>query len=104
MVFFMLHRGWFHFGHPLIEVYWGEPLSLVVSPEGDVQKFSTIEQARYWLRKKRPVADDARHTALHKIDAAMTCIGSVGSARRGFLSAAQSAGFARENLMTNRAA
>lgn len=89
---------------PLIEVNWGEPVSLVVSPDGDIQKFSTIEQARYWLRKKWPVADDARHSALRKIDAAMACIGSVGSARRAFLSAANSAGFASENLMTNRAA
>jgi len=49
----------------MIEIYWGEPLSLVISPEGDVQKFSTIEQAQYWLRRKWPVADAARHAFLN---------------------------------------
>ncbi len=77
----------------MIEIYWGEPLSLIVSPQGDVQKFSTIEQAQYWLRKKWPVADDARHHALLRLEAAMDCMGSVGEARHAFLSAARTAGF-----------
>lgn len=79
----------------MIEIYWGSPLSFV-SPAGEVQKFGTIEQAAYWLRKKWPVADDARDRALTRIDAAMHCLGSVGSARRAFISAASSAGFVRE--------
>jgi len=77
----------------LIEIYWGEPMSLVISPEGDVQKFSTIEQAQYWLRKKWPVADVARQHALGRLDAAMECLGSVSEARHAFLNAARSAGF-----------
>ncbi len=83
----------------MIEIYWGKPLSFVVSPEGDIQKFSTIEQASYWLRKKWPVADEARHRALGQIEDAMQCIGTVGAARRAFISAARSAGFVRETLV-----
>jgi hypothetical protein len=83
----------------LIEIFWGEPLAFVVSADGDVQRFTTIEQARYWLRKRWPVQDKAHQSALHKINAAMDCIGSVGSARRAFISAARTAGFVPENLM-----
>ena len=68
-------------------------MSLVISPEGDVQRFSTIEQAQYWLRKKWPVADEARHNALGRLEAAMDCLGSVGEARTAFLRAARTAGF-----------
>lgn len=77
----------------MIEIYWGEPMSLVISPEGDVQKFSTIEQAQYWLRKKWPVSDAARQHALGSLEAAMDCLGSVREARYAFLRAAHSAGF-----------
>jgi len=77
----------------LIEIYWGEPMSLVISPEGDVQKFSTIEQAQYWLCKKWPVADAARQHALGRLEAAMDCLVSVSEARQAFLNAARSAGF-----------
>jgi len=85
----------------VIEINWGEPLTFDVSPAGDVQRFSTIEQVRYWLRRRWPVADDARDTALSKIEAAMDCLGSVGSARRAFIAAAHSAGFVAENLMVH---
>lgn len=84
----------------MIEIYWGNPLSFVTSPDGAVQKFSTIEQAQYWLRSKWPVADDARHRALNEIDRAMQCLSSVGKARRAFISAARSAGFVPESLMS----
>nr|WP_246831587.1 DUF982 domain-containing protein [Thioclava sp. L04-15] len=77
----------------LIEIYWGKPISLVVSPEGDVKNFSTIEQVHYWLRKKWPVADTARNHAIGRIEAAMDCLGSVGDARHAFLGAAGTAGF-----------
>jgi hypothetical protein len=77
----------------MIEIHWGEPLSFVISPQGEVQKFSTIEQARYWLRRKWPVADRARGQALSQVEAAMNCLASVGDARRSFVSAARSAGF-----------
>ena len=90
----------FHERNDLIEIHWGEPLSFVMSPEGDVQKFSTIEQARYWLSRKWPVSDDARDRALQYLDAAMHAIVSVGTARRAFIAAARSAGFVPEDLIT----
>ncbi|WP_435256542.1 DUF982 domain-containing protein [Thioclava sp. FR2] len=82
---------------------WGAPLSFVVSPEGEIQKFSTFEQARYWLRRKWPVKDDAQVSALARIEQAMECVGSVGTARRAFISAARSAGFVPEHLITSGA-
>ncbi len=89
--------------YPLIELHWGSPLTLVVTPDGDTQTFSTIEQAAYWLRRKWPVADDARDRALNRIDAAQHCMVSPGTARRAFLHAARSAGFVPEDLMTQPA-
>ena len=86
----------------MIELNWGEPLSFVVSADGDVQKFTTLEQAAYWLRRKWPVADDARSNALRQLSAAQDCLGSMGSARRAFVAAARSAGFVREDLMGSR--
>ncbi|MFT3690876.1 DUF982 domain-containing protein [Paenirhodobacter sp.] len=77
----------------LIEIHWGEPLSFIMSPKGDVQTFSTIEQARYWLRKRWPVSDDARQRALVHVEAAMDCLTPIATARRAFIAAAQSAGF-----------
>jgi hypothetical protein len=77
----------------MIEIHWGDPMTFVVSPEGDTQKFTTIEQAFYWLRKKWPVADHDRDIALNQIDAAMHCLTSVGAARNAFISAARTAGF-----------
>ena len=85
--------------YTLIEIQWGEPLSFVTSPAGDVQTFSTLEQARYWLRRRWPVSDEARGRALDRIEAAMDCVASVGTARRAFISAAKSPGFVPENLM-----
>lgn len=82
----------------MIETDWGKPLHIAVTPEGDIQKFTTIEQARYWLRIKWPVDDVARLTALERIEAAMDCLGSVGTARRAFLAAARSAGFRSDPL------
>lgn len=70
-----------------------------MSPEGDVQTFSTIEQARYWLLRKWPIADDARLIALQQVDAAMNCLLPVGVARRAFAAAAKSAGFIPEELV-----
>lgn len=84
----------------LIEINWGKPLSFVISPAGDIQEITTAEQARHWLRKKWPVADQARDRALHQVEAAMDCLASVGTARRAFISAARTAGFMPEGLMT----
>lgn len=89
--------------YTLIELHWGSPLTLVVTPDGTTQTFSTIEQAAYWLRRRWPVADTARDRALDRIDAAQHCMVSPGTARRAFLHAARSAGFVPEDLMTQPA-
>lgn len=77
----------------MIEINWGRPLKFVVSTFGDTQEFSTIEQAQYWLRKRWPVADRERDQAIEKIDAAMHCMTTVGTAREAFCVAAKTAGF-----------
>ncbi len=77
----------------MIEIHWGEPISLSVPTNGDTHQFSTIEKARYWLRRKWPVADAAQGLALQELDAAMNCMTPVSTARRAFMNAAQSAGF-----------
>ncbi|MEO3414952.1 DUF982 domain-containing protein [Roseovarius sp. CAU 1744] len=77
----------------VIEINWGKPLTLILSPEGGSQKFTTIEQACYWLRKKWPVADHHRDLALEQIDAAMHCLTTVGAARKACIAAAKTAGF-----------
>lgn len=77
----------------VIEINWGKPLTLILSPEGGTQKFTTIEQACYWLRKKWPVADHHRDLALEQVDAAMHCLTTVGAARKAFIAAAKTAGF-----------
>ncbi len=88
----------------MIEINWGHPITLVVSPTGDTTKFKTIEQAYYWLRKKWPVADRNRDLALDRIDAAMHCMGSVGGARRAFVLAAKTAGFKPDHVGTETVA
>lgn len=77
----------------MIEIHWGKPLTYIVTDDGDIQKFSTIEQAKYWLRRKWPVADVARAHALKAISGAMDCILPVEVARNAFAAAARSAGF-----------
>lgn len=84
----------------MIELHWGEPLSFVVTRDGDIQKFSTVEQARYWLRRRWPVADEPHRRALSQLEAAMDCLVPIGSARRAFISAARSAGFVPDQLVT----
>lgn len=76
----------------MIEINWGSPITCVVSQEGDIKKFTTIEEARYWLLRKWPVVDRNRGLALDYIDAAMHCLATVGAARTAFVSAAKTAG------------
>ncbi len=73
-------------------------MTFVLSPEGGTQKFTTIEQAHYWLRKKWPVADHNRDRALYQIDAVMHCLAPVGSARKAFVLAAKTAGFIADEM------
>lgn len=87
----------------LIEIHWGQPLTFVLSSDGDVQKFSTIEQVKYWLLKQWPVADEERLNALKQVEAAMDCVVPVGVARRAFAAAARSAGFIPETLVVHAA-
>ncbi|WP_354002453.1 DUF982 domain-containing protein [Pseudogemmobacter faecipullorum] len=77
----------------MIETDWGKPLHIAVTPAGDIRKISTIEQARYWLRKDWPVQDKARQRALERIDSAMHCLSDAASARLAFMAAATTAGF-----------
>ncbi|WP_146345533.1 DUF982 domain-containing protein [Falsiphaeobacter marinintestinus] len=84
----------------MIEIHWGTPITLIVSPNGRTQKFTTIEQACYWLHKKWPVADSRREHALDRIDAAMNCLVTVTAARKAFVSAAKSAGFKMKPVAT----
>ena len=88
----------------MIETHWGDPITLVLSPEGGTQKFTTIEQAYYWLRKKWPVANQDRNFALAQIAAAMHCLVPVGVARKAFISAAKTAGFRPAHAGAERAA
>lgn len=76
----------------LIEINWGEPISLI-APNGEEQRFSTLETVRYWLRRKWPVSDEARHRALTQVEAAMDCLLPAAAARKSFLKAALTAGF-----------
>lgn len=76
----------------MIEINWGEPVSLV-SPDGEENCFSTFEKARYWLRRKWPVADNASRKALFQVEAAMDCLTPAAVARDAFIAAARSAGF-----------
>lgn len=88
----------------MIEINWGHPMTVVVSPNGNTQKISTIEQACYWLRKKWPVSDRKRDFALDQIDAAMHCLVPVGTARKAFISAARTAGFMPDHTGADTAA
>ncbi|MBN8290583.1 DUF982 domain-containing protein [Rhodobacter sp. NTK016B] len=76
----------------LIEIYWGDPVSLV-SKAGECQSFSTFEKAQYWLQRKWPADDETRRAALGAIDAAMDCLMPAKSARRAFVTAAIAAGY-----------
>ncbi|MEI4473594.1 DUF982 domain-containing protein [Frigidibacter sp. MR17.24] len=77
----------------MMEVQWGVPVTLRQPQDGAIERFSTIEKARYWLRRKWPVADGARQVALARVETAMACLGPVEDARRAFCLAALSAGF-----------
>ncbi|MBN7786349.1 DUF982 domain-containing protein [Ponticoccus litoralis] len=77
----------------MMEIQWGAPVALHQPQNGTIEQFSTIEKVRYWLRRKWPVTDAARQTALTRIDEAMDCMRPVEDARHAFLVAALSAGF-----------
>ncbi|WP_312526606.1 DUF982 domain-containing protein [Paracoccus sp. (in: a-proteobacteria)] len=77
----------------MIEINWGKPLTLIVAENGDTRKITTIEQAKFALRKYWPVADKACERALSKIEGAMECMLPIQAARSAFVDAAHSAGF-----------
>ena len=82
----------------MIEIQWGEPITLYPTQDGVTERFSTIEKARYWLRRNWPIVDDARLAALEKIDSAMDCMSPVKDARCAFVAAALSAGFVPDRV------
>jgi hypothetical protein len=77
----------------LIEIHWGQPLSFVVSPDGETKTFTTLETAAHWLERRWPIDDVHRRHAARMLDAAAHCMTPVGSARKAFSAAARSAGF-----------
>ncbi|WP_417741573.1 DUF982 domain-containing protein [Salipiger sp.] len=77
----------------MIEMHWGDPITLYPTKDGVAERFSTIEKARHWLRRHWPTSDEARQAALEKIESAMDCMSPVKDARRAFVAAALSAGF-----------
>ncbi|WP_121634536.1 DUF982 domain-containing protein [Tropicibacter alexandrii] len=83
----------------MMEIQWGAPVALLQPRDGAVEQFSTIEKVRYWLRRKWPVTDAQRQTALAKVEAAMDCMSPVEDARHAFLVAALSAGFVPERAL-----
>lgn len=84
-----------------MEINWGEPVILVVSPDGDTKKINTPEQAAFWLRKKWPISDDHKYRAMDYIDAALNCLVEGGTARLAFIKAAKTAGFVPNNSPSN---
>ncbi|WP_206169654.1 DUF982 domain-containing protein [Tropicibacter alexandrii] len=82
----------------MMEIQWGQPMTLIAPQDGRAERFSTIEKARYWLRRKWPVSDETRDIALDRIDAAMDCMRPVEDARHAFLVAALRAGFRPDRL------
>lgn len=83
----------------MMEIQWGQPMTLVAPQDGTIERFSTIEKARHWLKRKWPIADITRDTALARIDAAMDCMSPVEDARHAFLVAALCAGYRPERQM-----
>ena len=83
----------------MMEIQWGQPMTLVAPQDGTIECFSTIEKARHWLKRKWPIADITRDTALARIDAAMDCMSPVEDARHAFLVAALCAGYRPERQM-----
>ncbi len=81
----------------MMEIQWGQPMALITPQDGSIEHFSTIEKARYWLRRKWPTDDSNRDAALARIDAAMECMTPVEEARHAFLVAALSAGYRAEH-------
>lgn len=80
----------------MMEIQWGAPVALLLPKDGEIERFSTMEKARYWLRRKWPVSDAAHQTALAKVEMAMDCMSPVEDARHAFLTAALTAGFVPE--------
>lgn len=63
------------------------PITRSPAHDGVAERFSTIEKARHWLRRKWPVLDDARQAALEKVESAMDCRSPVEEARSAFVAA-----------------
>ena len=84
----------------LIEITWGKPLTFVVSSDGNVQKFSMIEQGKFGLQNKWPVADDAHREAPGRVERAMACIVPLAVVRRSSIAASRLTALVHGGLMT----
>jgi len=77
----------------MIEVNWGETITLYAPKYKKIEHFRTIEKAQYWLRCKWPEMTTQRSEALLKIQLAMDCLIPVGEAKNAFITAAHAAGY-----------
>lgn len=77
----------------MIEVNWGETITLYAPKYKKIEHFRTIEKAQYWLRCKWPEMTTQRSEALLKTQLAMDCLIPVGEAKNAFITAAHAAGY-----------
>ena len=69
----------------MIEVNWGETITLYAPKYKKIEHFRTIEKAQYWLRCKWPEMTAQRSEALLKTQLAMDCLIPVGEAKNALL-------------------
>ena len=76
----------------MIEVNWGETITLYAAEYDKVEHFRTIEKAQYWLRCKWPAGlTSQRVDALSKTQLAMDCLIPESEAKSAFIIAAHAA-------------
>ena len=86
----------------MIEVNWGETITLYAPKYKKIEHFRTIEKAQYWLRCKWPEMTAQRSEALLKTQLAMDCLIPVGDAKNAFISAAHAAGYSTRTALQTR--
>lgn len=77
----------------MIETYWGNPVTLIEGPDGQISKITTVEQALFKLEKRWSFRRGPQHCrAIAYGRAARDCLADPAAARQAFLAAAQEAG------------
>ena len=66
----------------MIEVNWGETITLYTPKYKKIEHFRTIEKAQYWLRCKWPEMTTQRSEALLKTQLAIDCLIPVGRSKK----------------------